>query len=106
MQRFHTPCGRVTRGRRLHTLTPRCSRRLTAVYAMERTWGLAMGEAAPQVAENGTGQAGDSALAALRWGWGEAYRIGHDAARGWWAHRRDNLGGDITADEPDALWQA
>jgi hypothetical protein len=62
--------------------------------------------AAPRAAGNGTGEPGESALAALRWGWGEAYRIGRDATRGWWAHRRDNLGGDITADDPDNLWQA
>jgi hypothetical protein len=46
------------------------------------------------------------ALAALRFGWGEAYRIGWDATRGWWAHRRDDLGGDITATDPDTLWQS
>jgi hypothetical protein len=46
------------------------------------------------------------ALAELRWDWGEAYRIGHDPVRGWWARRRDNLGGDITADGPDELREA
>ncbi len=46
------------------------------------------------------------ALSALRFGWGEAYRIGWDAVRGWWAKRRDGLGGDITADDPDELWHA
>ena len=65
-----------------------------------------MSEAAPRAAGTGTGEADESALAALRWGWGEAYRIGHDTARGWWASRRDNRGGDITADDPDNLWQA
>ena len=42
------------------------------------------------------GTADEQALAALRWGWGEAYRIGWDAARGWWAARRDGKGGHIT----------
>lgn len=45
-------------------------------------------------------------LAALRWDWGEAYRIGHDDVRGWWARRRDGLGGDITAPGPDELQRA
>ncbi len=63
-----------------------------------------MDEAAPQ-AVGGTTADGQE-LAALRWGWGEAYRIGHDLARGWWAQRRDGLGGDITADDPGELWAA
>lgn len=64
-----------------------------------------MGEAAPpQGAAGGTGS--DCELAALRWGWGEAYRIGFDAARGWWAQRRDNQGGDITAGDPGSLGTA
>jgi len=46
------------------------------------------------------------AVAGLRHGWGDAYRIGWDATRGWWANRRDGLGGDITAHDPDKLWQA
>jgi hypothetical protein len=46
------------------------------------------------------------ALAALRFGWGEAYRIGWDAVRGWWAWRCDGLGSDITAADPDQLWHA
>jgi len=63
-----------------------------------------MGEAAPRAA--GAAAADENALAELRWGWGEAYRIGWDSVRGWWANRRDNLGGDLTADDPDNLWQA
>lgn len=51
---------------------------------------MKMGEAAPQAA--GTGTAERYALAELRWGWGEAYRIGWDAVRGWWANRRDGKG--------------
>jgi hypothetical protein len=46
------------------------------------------------------------ALAALRWGWGEAYRIGWDPVREWWATRRDGKGGDITAGDEDQLWRA
>ena len=64
------------------------------------------GEAAPQTALTGAGTADVQALAALRWGWGEAYRIGWDATRGWCAARRDGKGGDITAGDSDALWQA
>ena len=63
-----------------------------------------MDEAAPQAA--GTGTADRYALAELRWGWGEAYRIGWDARRGWWANRRDGKGEDIKAPDPDALWAA
>ncbi|HTR90360.1 MAG TPA: hypothetical protein VMI73_01310 [Trebonia sp.] len=48
----------------------------------------------------------DDALNAIRYGWGDAYDIGYDQARGYWARRRDGLGGDITADSPDAIWQA
>jgi hypothetical protein len=63
-----------------------------------------MGEAATQAAGGGTGTADEQVLHALRFGWGEAYRIGWDEQRGWWAQRRDNLGGDITAGDPDELW--
>jgi hypothetical protein len=63
-----------------------------------------MGEAAPQAA--GTGVLGRYALAELRWGWGEAYRIGWDAVRGWWANRRDGTGKDIKAADHDQLWAA
>lgn len=48
----------------------------------------------------------DTALAALRFGWGDAYEIGRDEEHGWWALRKDNLGGRITTDSPDELWQA
>jgi hypothetical protein len=54
----------------------------------------------------GTGVPGGDALAALRWGWGEAYRIGWDPVRGWWAARRDGKSGDITAGDEDQLWRA
>lgn len=63
-----------------------------------------MGEAAPQAA--GTGVLGRYALAELCWGWGEAYRIGWDAVRGWWANRRDGTGKDIKAANHDQLWAA
>jgi len=62
-----------------------------------------MSEAGSKPALTGADQ---DALAALRFGWGEAYRIGWDAVRGWWARRRDDIGGDITADDPDGLWNA
>jgi hypothetical protein len=60
-----------------------------------------MGETAPQAARGKTPD--ERALEALRWNWGEAYRIGWDVARDWWANRRDGLGGDITAADPDEL---
>jgi hypothetical protein len=64
-----------------------------------------MGKAAPQAA--GTGVLGNYALAELRWGWGEAYRIGWDAAvRGWWANRRDGADEDIKAADRHGLLQA
>jgi hypothetical protein len=63
-----------------------------------------MSEAAPQAA--GTGILVRCALAELRWGWGEAYRIGWDSVRGWWANRRDGTGEDIKATDHDALWAA
>lgn len=60
-----------------------------------------MGEAGLQAAV--TTAVDETALARLRYGWGEAYRIGWDATRGWWANRRDGLGGDITAEDPGKL---
>ena len=63
-----------------------------------------MGDAAPQAAE--TTALDENALADLRYGWGDAYRIGWDAVRGWWANRRDGKGDDIKAADPDALWAA
>jgi len=65
-----------------------------------------MDEAAPQAAGGGTGTADDQALAALQYGWGDAYVIGCDDERGWWAARRDLIGGYLTADDPDGLWTA
>lgn len=54
-----------------------------------------MGEGAPQ--------AGERELAALQWNWGEAYLIGCDEEHGWWASRRDQIGGLITEAGPDEL---
>ena len=34
---------------------------------------------------------------ALRFSWGDAYEIGHDDERGWWAARRDRIGASLTA---------
>jgi hypothetical protein len=63
-----------------------------------------------EITSSGTGAhagtADEQALAALRWGWGEAYRTGRDAARGWWAARRDGKGGHITTSDSAELWQA
>lgn len=65
-----------------------------------------MDEAAPQAARAGTGADGEQALSALRYGWGDAYLIGCDDERGWWAARRDQIGGYLTAHDPDGLWTA
>ena len=65
-----------------------------------------MSEAAPQAAAAGSRTGHNQELAALRYGWGEAYEIGHDEDHGWRARRRDGLGGDITAGDPDELWAA
>ena len=60
--------------------------------------------------ETGTGRGvpgvdGD-ALEALRFGWGDAYLIDYDIERGYWAARRDRIGGLLTAGDPDELRQA
>jgi hypothetical protein len=60
-----------------------------------------MDKAAPQAAT-----VDEDALSALEFSWGEAYEIGHDAERGYWARRRDGIGGDLTAPGLDELWQA
>jgi hypothetical protein len=59
-----------------------------------------MDEAAPQAASR---QADEHELAALQWNWGEAYLIGVDDEHGWWASRRDQIGGLITESGPDEL---
>jgi hypothetical protein len=59
--------------------------------------------AAPQAARTSLDK---DALARLRYGWGDAYRIGRDDTRGWWARRRDNIGGDLTAADAGRLWDA
>jgi hypothetical protein len=48
----------------------------------------------------------EAALEAIRFGWGEAYMIGHDDERGYWAGRRDGIGGLLTAETPDGLRRA
>jgi hypothetical protein len=71
---------------------------------MERA---AAGPAAEKPAEDGQlGGVDEEALEALRFGWGDAYLIGHDDERGYWAARRDRIGGLLTADSPDELRQA
>ena len=47
-----------------------------------------------------------AALKSLQWHWGDAYIIGRDGERGWWAARRDKIGDLLTADAPDALRDA
>jgi hypothetical protein len=69
----------------------------------------AAGDAAggrPEDGRDGTGELAALALGALRYGWGDAYDIGWDGERGYWARRRDGLGGDITASDPGELWAA
>jgi hypothetical protein len=65
-----------------------------------------MSDAAPQAAENKTCGQHELELAALRWGWGEAYRISREDETGCRARRRDDLGGHITAGTADELWSA
>ena len=48
----------------------------------------------------------EEALEAIRCGWGDAYLVGHDDERGYWAARRDRIGGLLTALSPDELRQA
>ena len=43
------------------------------------------------------------ALDALEFDWGDAYMIGRDDERGWWAARRDRIGGYFTAPGTDEL---
>ena len=50
--------------------------------------------------------AGRDALAELEIRWGDAYMIGHDELRGWWAARRDRIGVFFTALGPDELQEA
>lgn len=60
-----------------------------------------MDEAAPQAALSKT--ADKQELAALQWDWDEAYLIGFDNEHGWWASRRDQIGGLLSEDGPDEL---
>jgi hypothetical protein len=48
----------------------------------------------------------DDTLQKLRWGWGNAYRIGWSSGHGWWAQHRDSRGDDIAAESRDAPWAA
>jgi hypothetical protein len=47
-----------------------------------------------------------AALKSLQWHWGDAYIIGRDGERGWWAARRDRIGGLLTGADPAELDQA
>jgi hypothetical protein len=42
-------------------------------------------------------------LGELRRDWGDAYRIGYGAGRGWRAERRDQTGAPLTAADPGGL---
>jgi|HubBroStandDraft_6_1064221.scaffolds.fasta_scaffold151714_2 hypothetical protein len=53
-----------------------------------------------------SGRAEKEALDALEFDWGDAYMIGRDDERGWWAARRDRIGGYFTAPGPDELREA
>lgn len=45
----------------------------------------------------------EAALDALRLDYGGAYLIGHDDDHGWWASRRDQVGGYLAENTPDEL---
>ena len=62
-----------------------------------------MNETARPGARATAGTAEDQELAALQWNWGEAYLIGCDDEHGWWASRRDQIGGLLTEPGPDEL---
>jgi hypothetical protein len=47
-----------------------------------------------------------NALEAVSFGWGDAYLIGHDDERGYWAARRDRIGSLLMAAGADELLQA
>jgi len=47
-----------------------------------------------------------NALDAIRFSWGDAYEIGHDDEHGFWAARRDRIGGLILAGGPEELRRA
>jgi hypothetical protein len=59
-----------------------------------------MSDAVPLTDLTGAGQ---DALAALRFNWGEAYEISHDDEHGWHARRLDGLGGLISGSDPEGL---
>lgn len=66
-----------------------------------------MEDAAGRTAARTQATAADTdALDTLRWHWEDAYEIGHDPERGWWARRGDGLGGDVIASGPDELGAA
>ncbi len=44
-----------------------------------------------------------AALEALGWYWGRTHRLGLDDDLGWWACRRDDEGGWVTAGSPAGL---
>jgi hypothetical protein len=55
------------------------------------------------VAPPETGTAEEQALEALEHDFGAAYMLGYDDERGWWAARRDQIGGYLAEDTPEEL---
>jgi hypothetical protein len=55
--------------------------------------------------ETARGGAGhdEAGLDAVRFRWGPAYEVGHDDEHGYWAARRDSIGGLITSTDPAGL---
>jgi hypothetical protein len=68
-------------------------RSVTGKTELPRTWSREMTQAAAE----------DAALEALELDWGSVYLIGYDSEYGWWAERRDELGGLIEEGSPDEL---
>lgn len=59
--------------------------------------------AAQNAASKPATEADQDALKALEFDWGDAYTIGCDDERGWWAGRRDQVGHLLTAPGPAEL---
>jgi hypothetical protein len=62
-------------------------------------------DAADAAASALEGTARAKALDALRFHWGDAYEIDYDEELGWWAERRDGLGGRLIAADPEELFR-
>jgi hypothetical protein len=66
--------------------------------------GTAQDAAERKAAVTAAMSAADTALAALQYGWGDAYQIEYTPA-GWQFRRRDGIGDWETAPDPDELWR-